>query len=131
MEAGAFWQIVRRLQPSFRSADLVMPTKCESAIVTLAYYHYYLTHAKEPRALDVSEGLATLECPNQELQRIIFSTLSLESEQMLPAFNELLKSKEERDEASVARVFGELLKLGCKWLGDVPLPQAILGLPGR
>ncbi|RYH10257.1 hypothetical protein EON65_39535 [archaeon] len=125
-----FGKVVRRLQPSFRSADLVMATKCESAIVSLAYYHGYLTHAKEPRVLDVSGSLVTLECPNQEIQRIILSTLSLESEQMFPVFNELLKAKEERDEASFARVFDEVLKLGCKWLSDVPLPQAILGLPG-
>ncbi|RYG98649.1 hypothetical protein EON65_51175, partial [archaeon] len=125
-----FGKVVTELQPSFRSADLVMAPHCEFAIVALAYYHGYLTHAKEPRVLDVSEGLVTLECPNQEIQRIILSTMSQGSKELRPVFNELLKAKEERDEASFARIFVEVLKLGCKWLSDVPLPQAILGLPG-
>ncbi|RYG69346.1 hypothetical protein EON64_02920 [archaeon] len=88
------------------------------------------THAKEPQVLDVSEGLVTLECPNQELQRIILAQLPKGSKELRPVFNELLKAKEERDEARFAKNYSELVKLGCKWLGYVPLPQVILGLPG-
>ncbi|RYG97984.1 hypothetical protein EON65_52030 [archaeon] len=72
-----FGKVVNVLQPRLRSADLFITTKCKSTVMPLTYYHGYLNHAQHPRVVDVSKGFVTLKCPNQELQRIILSTLVL------------------------------------------------------
>jgi hypothetical protein len=57
---------------TFLYADLFRETTIESALLSLAYFHGYLTHATGPRVLHITQqGCATLKCSNREFQRII------------------------------------------------------------
>jgi hypothetical protein len=82
------------LSTNFRSSDLFIAGKCETALLSLAYYHGYLTHVE---GIDNPDRLASLKCPNLEMQRIILSNLVPPDSKHV--INEILAAEEKGDQA--------------------------------
>jgi hypothetical protein len=105
-----FGLVTEMLFINFRCADLLKPDTCERALLSLAYYHGYLTHAQKPRAaIENPYRLASLKCPNLEMQRIMLSTLVLDSKQMYPVINDILDAD---DVARREKIIEEAIKSG-------------------
>jgi hypothetical protein len=115
-----FGLVTEKLNTNIRSADLLMPYNRERALLSLAYYHGYLTHAAQtPQEVDNAEHLSSLKYPDlDEMQRVILARLTLDySKQFYPVINDILDAEEKRDKERRELIIQQELKSLLKVIG--------------